>query len=137
MRDVLIAVALCISVAHADTTIKIRTVTISSNPAQNVQNPGSHTDIHYRQGVMRRKESVGNGATPIIVDIADCDARTGYLIDVNARQYRNYRVVKFWPEEQRSQYLKDNPKAAVQLESLTADTGERKVLFGHATPRGT
>lgn len=76
---------------------------------------------------MRREDGLSGG----IADIANCETKTGFLIDLDAHEYRNYRVVRFASESQRGQYLQKMGKTAVQVESKTVDTGERKVFFGH------
>jgi hypothetical protein len=83
---------------------------------------------------MRRKESLSgkaDNATASFVEIANCDTKTGFLIDLNAREYRTYNVVKFASTAQWDEYLKKNPSSAVQVESQTIDTGERKTVFGY------
>jgi hypothetical protein len=131
MRYFLIFLMLgCSSVVQADTMIKVRKVTISSNATPNVQNPSTHRDVYYRHGTMRKKESFGSDTTPI-ADIANCETKTGYLIDLTAHEYRTYNVVKLWPEGRLSEYLQKNPASAVQVESRTVDTGEQKVFFNH------
>lgn len=75
---------------------------------------------------MRRVDSFGAGTTPSIADIANCETKTGFLIDLSAHEYRNYKVVKFASEAQLGEYLKKTGRTAVQVESKTVDTGERK-----------
>jgi hypothetical protein len=79
----------------------------------------------------RRADSLGAGTTASISDIANCETRTGFLIDLNVHEYRNYKLVIFASEAQRGQYLQKVGKTAVQIESKTVDTGERKMFFGH------
>ncbi len=76
---------------------------------------------------MRRKDSIPAS----ISSIANCDTRTGFLIDLDAHEYRTYKVVKFWPVQQIDDYLQKNPQNAIQIESKTVDTGERKTFFGY------
>ena len=76
---------------------------------------------------MRRRDSISSS----ISNIANCDTRTGFLIDLNAHEYRTYKLVKFWPVQQIDDYLQKNPQNAVRIESKTVDTGERKTFFGH------
>ncbi len=118
-------------VCRADTMVKIRTVITDSGTNPNVQDPNVARSVYYRRGTMRRNDSLGAGTTPSIGEIANCETRTGFLIDLNAHEYRNYKTVKFASETQRSEYLQKTGKTAVQVESKTVDTGERKVLFGH------
>jgi hypothetical protein len=114
--------------------VKTRTVITDSDPNPNVQNPSVLRETYYRRGVMRKKESLSNeahSATPSFVDVANCDTKTGFLFDVNTREYRTYNVVKFLSTAQLDEYLKKNPSSAVQVESRTTDTGERKAFFGY------
>jgi len=80
---------------------------------------------------MRRRDIIGEATTASIADIANCETRVGFFIDLEAHEYRNYKLVKFASEAQRGEYLRKTGKTAVQVESKTVDTGERKVLFGH------
>jgi hypothetical protein len=118
------------TVAYADTTIKTRTVITDSGAPGNVQNPSEHRDVRYRKGTMRRKDSFGDGATTLFSQIANCDSRTGFLIDAMAREYRTYKVVRFLPSSELDGYRKKNPRDAIEIQSTTVETGERKTFFG-------
>ena len=111
--------------------MKTQTVITDSDTNPNVANPNVSRKIQYRQGMMRREDSLDDGATAFIIDIANCETRAGFLIDLNAHEYRNYKPIKFASEAQRDEYLQKTGKTAVQVESTTVDTGERKVFFGH------
>jgi hypothetical protein len=74
---------------------------------------------------MRKKQSAS------FVAVANCDTKSGFLIDLNAREYRTYNVAKVLSTAQLDEYLKKNPSSAVQIESQTSDTGERKAFFGY------
>jgi hypothetical protein len=114
--------------------VKTRTVITDSDPNPNIQNPSVLRETYYRRGVMRKKESLSHAAhsaIPSFVDVANCDTKTGFFIDLNAREYRTYNVVKFLSTAQLDEYLKRNPSSAVQVESRTIDTGERKSFFGY------
>jgi hypothetical protein len=113
------ALFLLACVAHADTTIRIRSTTTFEG-----QEPSTHHKTYYRRGAMRRRESSE------IVDIANCDTKTGFLIDLNAHEYRTYNVVRFWSPAQFDEYLRKDPGSAVRVEIKTLDTGERKTFFG-------
>ena len=63
--------------------------------------------------------------------LVNCDQGTGQIIDLSAHEYNNYKVVKFWTIPELENYLQKNPQNAVQIESKTVDTGERKTFFGH------
>lgn len=117
---------------RADAVAKTRSVITDTGAAPNVQSPSEHREVRYRRGAMRRKDSLGDGTTAIISNIANCDTKTGFLIDPKAREYRTYKVVRFWPMAQLDDHLKKNPHDAVQIESKTIDTGERKMFFGHS-----
>lgn len=88
--------------------------------------------ILLRHGMMRREDAFGSDTTPSIEQIANCEMKTGFLIDLKARQYRNYKVVKFASEAQRDEYLRKTGKTPIAVESKTVDTGERKVFFGYS-----
>lgn len=107
--------------------VKVRTVITDSTTNPNVKNPSVLQTVYYRRGMMRRK---GAEATDI-VSIANCETKTGFLIDLSAHEYRNYRVVKFASEAQRGEYLHKTGGRAVQVESKTVDMGERKAFFGY------
>ena len=115
--------ALC----RPDTMLKIQTVITDSQNDPNIQNPSVIHEIHYRRGMMRRQD----GLSAAIADIANCETKSGFLIDLDAHEYRSYKVVRFASESQRGEYLRKIGKTAVQVESKTVDTGERKVFFGH------
>jgi len=115
--------------------MKTQTVITDSDTNPNVANPSATREIQYRQGTMRRRDIIGEATTASIADIANCETRVGFFIDLEAHEYRNYKLVKFASEAQRGEYLRKTGKTAVQVESKTVDTGERKVLFGH--PQGT
>ncbi len=111
--------------------IKTQTVITDSDTNPNVTNPNVTRKIQYRHGMMRREDSLGDATTASIADIANCETRVGFLIDLDAHEYRNYKLVRFASEAQRGEYLQKTSKTAVQVESKTVDTGERKVFFGH------
>jgi hypothetical protein len=111
--------------------MKTQTVITDSDTNPNVANPSVTREIQYRQGTTRRRDIIGEATTASIADIANCETRVGFFIDLEAHEYRNYKLVKFASEAQRGEYLRKTGKTAVQVESKTVDTGERKVLFGH------
>ncbi|MCU1269287.1 MAG: hypothetical protein JWN74_581 [Acidobacteriaceae bacterium] len=128
MRLQLISLLLgCSIVCQADTTVKTGTTITDSRATPNVQNPTVTHTVYYQRGAMRRKDSLGASMS----SIANCDTKTGFLIDLDAHQYRTYKVVKFAPMLQLQEYLEKNPRSKVQVESQTVDTGERKTFFGH------
>lgn len=107
--------------------IKTHSAITDSGAPPNVQNPSEHSDVRYRSGTMRRKDSLGDGATVLFSNIANCDTKTGLLMDPKAR----YKVVKFSSMSQLDDYRQKNPQDVIPLESKTIDTGERKTFFGH------
>jgi hypothetical protein len=112
--------------------VKTKTVITDSDKNPNIANPMVTRNIQYRQGMMRREDSLDTPTTASISDIANCETRTGFVIDLDAHEYRNYKVVRFASGGQRGEYLKKTGKTAVQVESKTVDTGERKVFFGRS-----
>ena len=83
----------------------------------------------------RSKTGVGTALArllhdPKIATIANCETKSGFLIDLNMREYRTYKVVKFLSDAELAEYLKQNPGNAVPVESHTVDTGEQKTFFG-------
>ena len=129
-RFFIVLICLVPLISYADTTIKVHTVTTDSQPPSNVENQSDTRDIYYRKGSMRRKDTLGSSASLQFSEIANCDRRTGFLIDLNAHEYRTYKVVKFTPTAALEMYLKNNPQNVVDIESKTVDTGERKMFFG-------
>jgi hypothetical protein len=121
----------CSAVCNADTTIKVRSVFTDTGARPDVQNPDTTRTVYYRSGAMRKKDSLGDKTTASFSSIANCDTKTGFLVDLNVREYRTYKVVKFWPISQLQDYLQKNPERAVPIDSHTVDTGERKTFFGH------
>jgi hypothetical protein len=113
---------------QADTTIKTRTVVHSTNPNTNLQNPEVQLDVYYRSGSMRRKDSAGGHS--ILSTLVNCESRKGFLVDMNAYEYKRYDLPTFWSETQFQEYLKTNPRKAIHVHSHTSDTGERKMFFG-------
>jgi hypothetical protein len=111
--------------------MKTRTVITDSGAKPNVEGPNLTRNVQYRHGNMRRDDH-GAETEPSIEDIANCETKTGFLIDLNAHEYRNYKVTRFATEAQRHEYLQTTGKTAIQVESKTVDTGERKVFFGHS-----
>ncbi len=120
---------ICSVLCHADTMIAVRSVDTDSDP--NVQSPNVRRDVYYRRGAMRRKDNLGDDSKPSFSTIANCDTKTGFLIDLAAHQYSTYKVVKFMSMAQFQDYLQKNPGRAVPVESQTIDTGERKTFFGY------
>jgi hypothetical protein len=118
------------AICPADTMMKIRTVSTDSQVDKNIENPSITHSIEYRHGMMRRKDSLGAGATPSSGEIANCETRTGFQVDWDAHEYQSYKVVKFASEAQRGEYLRKTGRSAVQVESKTVDIGERKMFFG-------
>jgi hypothetical protein len=111
--------------------MKTQTVITVSDQNPNIENPNVTRKIQYRHGLMRREDSLGVATIASIADIANCETRTGFLIDLDAHEYRNYKLVRFTSEAQRDGYLQKAGKTAVPVESKTVDTGERKVFFGY------
>ena len=122
----------CSIMCHADTMIKIHTVTTDSQPDANIANPSAAFVVQYRHGIMRRRDSLGADGVPSFGEIANCETKTGFQVDWGAYEYQNYKVVKFLSEGERGEYLRKTRRTAVQVESNTIDTGERKTLFGHS-----
>jgi hypothetical protein len=112
--------------------VKTKTVITDSDKNQNVENPSVTWTVRYRHGMLRRKDSLGAETAHSVEQIANCETKTGFLIDENAHQYRNYKVVKFASEAQRAEYLQKTGKTAVLVESKTVDTGEQKAFFGYS-----
>jgi len=112
------------ALGYGDTTVKTHTVSTDTGAPANVQNPSEHRDVHYRKGAMRRKDSLGGGATTIFSNIANCDTRTGFLIDPVAREYRTYKVVRFSPPAQLDEYRKKNPRDVIEVQSTTVEMSE-------------
>jgi hypothetical protein len=110
-----------------DTTVRIQTIITDFDKNPNIKDPSVIQKIQYRHGMMRREDSLSGG----IAEIANCETKTGLLIDLDAHEYRSYNLVKFESESQRVEYLQKMGKTAVQVESKTVDTGERKIFFGH------
>lgn len=100
-------------------------VKIQSSITDNGQQSSASHKTYYRRGALRRRE------TSSIVDIANCDIKSGFLIDPDAHEYTTYNVVRFWSPAQFDEYLRKNPSSAVHIESETVDTGERKTFFGY------
>ncbi len=121
----------CSVLCRADTMMKTQTVITDSDPNPNVVNPSVTRKIQYRHGLMRREESFGAASTASIANIANCATRAGFLIDLDAHEYRNYKLPKFASKAQRDEYLQKTGKTAIQVASKTVDTGERKVFFGY------
>lgn len=116
----------------ADTTVTIRWVTSDSHKGAEVQKRAVQEAIEYRHGQMRRKDDLtANGTDVSLSQIANCQLRTGLLIDPGAREYRSYKVVSFAPAEQIKQYLSKNSQNIVHVESRTVDTGERRKILGY------
>ena len=114
----------------ADTTIKIKTVFTDSHPRADVQNPMSNRKVYYHRGSFRREEGSAEESKPSIARIANCDTRTGLLLDLEAHEYRSYKVVRLWSEEDLAEYRKKNPNKFAPVESITIETDERKPFFG-------
>ena len=113
--------------SFGDTTVKTSTIVTEGG-----QRHQGTRYVYYRRGAMRRRESVDSKGTPSIATIANCETRSGFFIDLNAREYRTYKVVNFLSDAQLAEYLKQHPSNAVPVESSTVDTGERKTFFGHS-----
>ncbi len=124
------ASALC----HADMKITIRTVSTETPARAQVANP--LVSIYYRSGSMRRKDHASDDLTPpVLSSLANCAAKTGFLVDMNSHEYRSYSLPKSPTAADLHEYLQNNPSnpyhiALVQVESRTVDTGERKSLLG-------
>src|SRR5581483_7119524 len=121
----------CSALVWADTTVKTHAIITDTGAPANVQNPSEHRDVRYRKGIMRRKDSFGDGTTTIFSSIANCETRSGFLIDPVSREYRTFKVVRFSPSTQLDEYRKTNPRDVIELQSTTVETGERKTFFGH------
>src|ERR1700756_2072512 len=120
---------LTLSIAcHADTTIKKHTVVTDSKLPASVEKTADFVEILYRKGALRKSEHP-NAST---MNIANCDTRTGSLIDLKAHEYKTYKVVKYSPTARFEEYINKNPKYAVDIESTTVDAGEQKMFFGYS-----
>jgi hypothetical protein len=111
-------------------TMKTHTVMTDSGAPSNVENPNTTRDVRYRKGTVRRKDSLGDGTKPLFSSLANCDTRTGFVIDPTAGEYRSYKLTKFPPPSQLDEYRKQHPKDVVEIQARTVDTGERKEFFG-------
>jgi hypothetical protein len=112
--------------------VKINTVITDSRSYPNAQDPDVLKAVEYRSGNMRRKDSLEpNGVTVSISQITNCGSRIGYLVDMDSREYRTFKVVRFAPIEELQEYMRKNPRSIVPVESKTIDTGDRKTFFGH------
>lgn len=109
----------------------MKTTITDTEARSDVQNPMSHRDVYYRRATMRRKDAFCENPTPSISEIANCQNRTGTLIDLGTHEYRAYKVVQFWSDAQISDYLKEKLVKAIPIESHTVDTGERKTILGY------
>jgi hypothetical protein len=69
--------------------MKTQTVITDFDTNPNVANPNVTREIQYRQGTMRRRDIISDAATASIADIANCETRVGFLIDLDAHEYRN------------------------------------------------
>jgi hypothetical protein len=81
---------------HADTTIKKHTAVTDSKSPANVEKSSDFEEILYRKGALRKMENPNASIT----DIANCDTRTGFLIDLKANEYKTYKVAKHPPTVQ-------------------------------------
>lgn len=81
---------------------------------------------------MSRRDTMGDGTTVVLSTIVNCDARAGFLVDFNAKEYQNYKVVKFASIKDLDSYREKNARDVVQIESKTVDTGERRIFFGRS-----
>jgi hypothetical protein len=73
----------CSAVCSADTTIKMRTVFTDTGARPDVQNPDTTRSVYYRRGAMRKKDTLGDKTTDLS-SIANCDTKTGFLVDFQA-----------------------------------------------------
>lgn len=121
----------CSILCSADTTIKTHTVGSDTASPPNVEGDWEHRDVHYRRAAMRRKDSLGRGTTVSLSSIANCETRTGFLVDMEAHQYRTFKVVKFWPKEKLDEYRQKYHAKVVQIDSNTVETGERRTFLGY------
>jgi hypothetical protein len=112
--------------------VKVKTVITDSDNNPNIQSPSVTREVLYRHGAMRRRDNLETDTEPYLEDIANCEARTGFLVDLAAHQYKNYKVVKFLSESERIDYLRKTGRPAVLVETKTVDTGERKPYFGYS-----
>ena len=131
LRFLILLLIGCSVVCNADMMVKTRTVMTDTGSNPDIQNPSLHRDIDYRRGPMRRRDSFGNGTTVSFANIANCETKSGFLVDMNAHEYRTFKVVEFAPITRLNDYLKKNPQRTIQVESQTIDTAERKTFFGH------
>ncbi len=81
---------------------------------------------------MRKVDRLGGESTPSFVNISDCTAKTGLSVDLEAREYKKYKMVRYWTSAQFDEYVKAHPESAAPLESQTIDTGESKFFFGRS-----
>src|SRR5579871_3387317 len=132
MRRLLILLLGCCSLGHADTVIKTHSVLTDTGAPPNLQSRSEHREVRYQRGAMRRSDTMGDGTTVVLSTIVNCDARGGFLIDFNAKEYQNYKVVKFASIKDLDSYREKNVRDVVQIESKTVDTGERKTFFGRS-----
>lgn len=126
-----VAFALLAPVSRADTKITVQTTINDSGAKAGIENPVSHSTVYYRRQEMRRKDS-GRAGNESLSELADCATRTGFLIDLEAGEYRSYRLAIFRDPAQLHQYAMQNPSNVVDVVSKTVDTGERKMFFGHS-----
>lgn len=114
--------------AKDDTTVTIRSTYITSG-----QESKRSRSVFYRSGPAIRRDSFGDKAAPAITTIANCDKKSGFLIDWDRHEYRAYKpIAHLWSDTQIEEYLKQHPSNAVRVESQTVDTGERSAFLGYS-----
>ena len=90
--------------AFGDITVKTHTVVTEGGKTHE----GTRY-LYYRRGAMRRRDSIDSKGTSSIATIANCETKSGFLIDLIVREYRTYKVVKFFSDAQLAEYLKEEP----------------------------
>jgi hypothetical protein len=76
----------CSVLCRPDTMVKTKTVITDSDKNPNIANPMVTREVQYRQGMMRREDSLDTATTASITDIANCETRTGFVIDLYAQK---------------------------------------------------
>jgi hypothetical protein len=138
MKHALVLLLCATSLLAAD--LKVKTVKASAATGLLPAVPVQPETTLYVHGTVQREEFVGyldgyqgpKGREPHMAVITHCDTGTAYEIDVDAQEYREFKIPKYPDQEkfekQVAQARKDEEK---HTKATTVDTGEIRDFYGH------
>src|SRR5512146_795081 len=116
LRLIALTVILCSSALCQSATVLTTKLVITQDPApRNIETPQMIKHMYFRGGIMRRQDTFDEQGRLTFSRIANCQSRTGFLLDMSLQQYRSFRVVRFQTPEKLREYAAQHSGSFVPI----------------------